>query len=474
MEIDDGNFGFQLPWVLYEISCSIFVAIDLELSGIPLKMRGNLRVGHDAQTNEERYAEVKDAAKRYQILQIGLTTCREDKTNGTYVVKPYNLNLSPIMDRGLNRECNFNGWTTTFLMNNNFDFNKMFKSGVRYFSREEEQMANAASEKSSSPWLPSNSLKIPHPSQNQDLTKEQKWLVHSLVEYEFPLLMSRTRFSCVEVLAKVTDGVDQYLEDQTKKLNSDLSGIRKSIGARWLFEALAGGDMSSIPTHVFSSLNVTKVDGENMPASKVESIIKERLRTPPILVGHNCFLDLVYLYQCFVGELPDTLPEFQARIHHLFPMVVDTKYLATQETGERAGSSLEDVTRALAEVKFPQIDIHSLHCKYLFGEHGVKKKDQCSSLQGLQLISAEIPDIERLTDDLKEYSNKVRLHEKLKVEAIVSDEDSVEFVETWAHEGAYVFKDSDRCAVPYKECSFWGVYGNRLCTFGTVEKIIEL
>ena len=46
------------------------------------------------------------------------------------------------------------------------------------------------------------------------------------------------------------------------------------------------------------------------------------------LVLHNGLYDLLFLYAHFEARLPDTLAEFKARIHLLFPRLIDTKVLA--------------------------------------------------------------------------------------------------------------------------------------------------
>lgn len=81
MEVTAGNFTALLPWILYQISCSKFVAIDLEFSGIAIAPSSQAQKD---QSLQERYTEVKAAAERYQILQIGLTICQEDITTGSY------------------------------------------------------------------------------------------------------------------------------------------------------------------------------------------------------------------------------------------------------------------------------------------------------------------------------------------------------------------------------------------------------
>lgn len=75
MDLTRQNFPSYLPWLLSDLSSSCLVAIDLELSGIALKLG---RYSSRAQTLQQRYEEIKAAAEKYHVLQIGLTICRED------------------------------------------------------------------------------------------------------------------------------------------------------------------------------------------------------------------------------------------------------------------------------------------------------------------------------------------------------------------------------------------------------------
>lgn len=79
MDLTTLNFANYLPWVLNELSVSCFVAFDLELSGIAMNTFAH---GGKTQTVQERYQRNKDAAEKYQILQIGLTVCLEDNRTG--------------------------------------------------------------------------------------------------------------------------------------------------------------------------------------------------------------------------------------------------------------------------------------------------------------------------------------------------------------------------------------------------------
>ena len=66
------SWSHHFPHILQDISECTFVALDFEFSGIP-NYQGSRR-----QTLQERYAEVKEAARTYQILQVGLTIVKED------------------------------------------------------------------------------------------------------------------------------------------------------------------------------------------------------------------------------------------------------------------------------------------------------------------------------------------------------------------------------------------------------------
>lgn len=75
MDLTREAFPSYLPWLLMDLSSSCLVAVDLELSGIALSLDRN---GPKTQTLQQRYDEIKAAAEKYQIIQIGLTICRED------------------------------------------------------------------------------------------------------------------------------------------------------------------------------------------------------------------------------------------------------------------------------------------------------------------------------------------------------------------------------------------------------------
>ncbi|KAF7596759.1 54S ribosomal protein L17 mitochondrial [Aspergillus hancockii] len=142
MDITHRTFPYFLPRILDDIATCSFVSIDFEFSGIatpPVGPNGGTR------TLQERYDEVKRSADKYRIVQIGLTVCHEDHESGKYTLRPYNLYLSPIIDRKLDveRDLCFQSSVVEFLLENNFCLNALYKDGVHYLSREEETKAMA-------------------------------------------------------------------------------------------------------------------------------------------------------------------------------------------------------------------------------------------------------------------------------------------------------------------------------------------
>lgn len=85
MEVGPGQFWNELLPILKNISNARFIAVDVEMSGISTRTRYSPK-GRFNETGkpslQEQYEETKEAAERYQVLQIGLTCIEENWKNG--------------------------------------------------------------------------------------------------------------------------------------------------------------------------------------------------------------------------------------------------------------------------------------------------------------------------------------------------------------------------------------------------------
>lgn len=181
----------------------------------------------------------------------------------------------------------------------------------------------------------------------------QRWLVHHLVSSEYPKLTSKSKGTFVQI-----EEANAIRDEKAKeeRLKSARERIQKHVGVRWLVEALVGGDLTDLEPQTFRPI-LTKVVNPTVTLAHVSNRIKSRLKgRQTVFVGHNCFTDLIFFHQCFLGQLPDKVEDFQARIHQLFPVLVDTKYLATHDCGFiNPLSSLQDINRAMAKIPSPVI-----------------------------------------------------------------------------------------------------------------------
>ena len=86
MDISRYNFHFILPSIFAAIADAHFVAIDLELSGIPSRHIDRIRHDGDKMGGraslQQRYEETRKAAEIYQVLQLGITCVGVNEERG--------------------------------------------------------------------------------------------------------------------------------------------------------------------------------------------------------------------------------------------------------------------------------------------------------------------------------------------------------------------------------------------------------
>lgn len=91
--ITSRTWPLHLPELLQQLSTCSFVALDFEFSGIASPSGSARRVA----SLQERYADVKEAAQRFQILQVGLTIAHEDPS-GEFIILLYINQLMTVQE----------------------------------------------------------------------------------------------------------------------------------------------------------------------------------------------------------------------------------------------------------------------------------------------------------------------------------------------------------------------------------------
>lgn len=392
MDVNKASFPSRLLDVLVAISEAHFVAFDLELSGVPVKPHGD-RAGKPSL--QQRYLETKRAAEQYQILQIGLTCVKEEENRGLYSIKPFNFNLNPVVEEriDIDRNFTFHSGAVEFLLSVGFRMELPFTSGVPYLSHAEaklaEERAAARQDKASfadiqlkaedtqslellrvvrvaiSEWKrtgePNSNSFVVGPSlihgektTVEELSRFERRLIHQLVRADYPDLVTIPYRGLIRI-AKFDQEREDYIKAQRNKDSRER--IIRQTGFRWVVDALSGSPVHDIDVKSFAHDPTTgqpifvHLDDLKAKFYRAQHLLRNK---KAVLVGHNMFLDLVYLYKTFIGELPDTVEEFSALIHQLFPTIVDTKYMATHNCGDiNPASSLEQIADQLQLQQYP-------------------------------------------------------------------------------------------------------------------------
>lgn len=565
MDVDKTSFYPLLLDILTDISTSTFVSIDLELSGVPTKDSWVKTASVGKQTLQERYLEIKSAAERYQILQIGLTCVEQNLDDGKYTLKPYNFDLCPIVNErvDIEREFSFSSGAAEFLLRVGFDMNKPFAHGVPYLSRAESKVARekymVRQDKSAmadinlkpteveslaflervrgeiNTWVASKHLNTPEylnirpagvenmADSQQELSRYEKRLVHQLVRAEYPELVTLSRMGFIQIIKFDKEREDRIAEGRKREHDER---INRQKGFRWIIEAMLGNNISGMDLKECAKDAVTgepifyDKDDYKAQFTRAQSLLK---KNPKVLVGHNCFLDLVYVYRTFIGDLPDTVEEFQNKLHNLWPTIIDTKYMSTHNCGDISpASSLEQIATQLSAEKTPILDTDPQHTKYnnveAYHEAGY---DSFLTAQVAVRLSAKLEregayiDIERRDSQLsspQDISNGVS-HIKLgdsspgsdgrvKLNGHSEEEQAQGFTPSvvggkWKRTGdptlgssskddLFEYNPKDRKhrhreqavtipgGVPLFGSDFWRVYGNKLRVFGTQEGVCVL
>ncbi|CAK7265495.1 hypothetical protein SEPCBS57363_001612 [Sporothrix epigloea] len=381
MSVPLSRFWAELANILPEIAAARYVAIDFEMTGI--EPRNALPLQRP--TMDQLYKRAKEAAETFNVLQFGLTCIyyeeaaisgKDDGTNGVFRLKSYNFNVSPMFDthsnggavlaRVLDRTLTLSYKTLMFLSKNRIRIEDAYDGGIPYLSRAEEAqiMAELSGLKQHS------KAELIDIEKTQQETKQfyadvtdniRKWESDPSSNSYLNISNSHdgpvTRFQRRLVYQILDTHFDRKYRAVVKE-NYFMQITKRDDKAE---EKLVGGSFADDVYRMYD-LNVGLTD--DCVKRKID-ISEAKLRgETPVLVGHNMFLDLCFLYATFFGSLPDTLNEFGHTIHELFPRIMDTKHILTHADHEMmAFKTLEDAFLELEAKKMP-FEIEHMQTRY--------------------------------------------------------------------------------------------------------------
>nr|XP_039248663.1 poly(A)-specific ribonuclease PARN-like [Styela clava] len=343
MDITRHNFKETYEIVEKAVSEANFVAVDGEFSGVT-NSTFNL-TNYDSP--EERYHKLKHNVADFLLMQFGLVTFKWNPEKEEYIAEAFNFYIFPFRSSGSgipDRIFSCQGSSIDFLTAQNFDFNKVFHSGISYLrSAEEASMRAALNEKHI---MRLQNYKSPRKSleNNGNSTSTDTSPAGSPTVISDP----KTQAFVDGIKAKIETFLKTSNEGGSLELEPCNSYLRKI-----LYETIPTmfPEPLALEAHVNEKtkqryLVVLRVGSpeamqqrKDQARAKDEALLQDSIgfsriiqlltRSQKLLIGHNMLLDLMFTTQQFVRPLPQTLEEFKSLLSCTFPKIVDTKLMGS-------------------------------------------------------------------------------------------------------------------------------------------------
>lgn len=353
------NFEVYVPRLQELARVSSFVSIDTEFTALCLGKENRSSL---FDSGRERYAKLRESATRGIICQIGVAFFVFDHETACYVVHPYNFYIRPASFGPLEPAFVCQASNLEFLTRHAFDFNKFAHDGISYLNAEQEDVLR----------------------RDLDAGLERN------VSFEDEDYINSVCFDVAEWLSAAanTDGAERVVERGPLAFSYALHlELRSRFMNLWTFPT---EDDREIVVRVVSALERLSLSSNKSDQTRLEAALLTRLRgfsrivdtlvaeRIPI-VGHNCLMDFMLIYQQFVADLPESYEDAKSAIHAAFPSIYDTKFMTFEvrkllDQNELfkwadvlASTNLEDLTTFMRPKRGPSdLGLQVQHCPEMF------------------------------------------------------------------------------------------------------------
>ena len=328
MNVTKANFDDVAAEIEALLPSATFVAIDEEMSGISFEDDKPYNV---ADVPAKRYDKMREVASWYSIIEFGMALFHEKECVGdmppgstNYEAHVYNFHLFP--ESGL---VNMEVSAVAFNTEHNMDWNAWIRDGIPYVSRKQAKV-----------------LKEKMVDKDDTKAREKQRARRS------PLVL--TKQSDIDATGKAVDALKAWLEDDDKKDETEFELIEaNAFVRRFMYDKIEKEfpdlitESRATPVKNLSKMFVLRLS----EAGKKERMLTLRrekeaeylkkigflriwsalVDAKKPLVGHAISYDLLFALSHFDGPLPKSYPFLKARVHELFPVLFDTKFLVTVE-----------------------------------------------------------------------------------------------------------------------------------------------
>ena len=322
MELTRENFYEVEPIILKDIENSEFIAFDLEFSGL---IKSKFKI-YDS--SEEKFQKSKYMAENYRIIQVGITPFikKESNNNKEYIAKPYNIYAFP-SEKQSNNKFDFFLDSIIFNREHGCDFNKWISQGVPYLNNENlKKLTERLMAGNINKYDPKNISSF----KNIVLYKEQDKIRYKDFYDQFMNFYNNKE----EKILKHEKIVRHLMLYFLNKLDED---IRKKIFIEYKDEIVGEDVKSYIFIHKLNSYEekLQKINQENNEIialikreKGIKNLIEKIISSKKPIVGHNCFIDLLFIMSHFMDDIPKNFHTYKLKLKNEFGGgIYDTKYL---------------------------------------------------------------------------------------------------------------------------------------------------
>ena len=321
MELTRENYYEIEPNILKDIENCDFVSFDLEFSGlIPSKFK-------IYDSPEENFQKSKHMAESYRIIQVGITPFIKNANNDkAYIAKPYNIYAFPSEKQSNNR---FDFFLESIIFNREHgcDFNKWISQGVPYLNNDNlKKFTERVMDGNINKYEPKNKSIF----KNIVLYKQQDKIRYKNFLDKFNTFFNNPEekiFKHEKIVKHIMLYFINYLDEN----------VRKKIFIEYKDEIIGEETKTYMFIHKLDSYEekqqrINKENSELISMIKrekgIKNIIEKIISAKKPIIGHNCFIDFLFLMSHFMDEIPKNIHTFKLKLKNEFSGgIYDTKYL---------------------------------------------------------------------------------------------------------------------------------------------------
>lgn len=381
MDITSANFKEHLPQIEEAIDTASFISFDGEFTGL-----NAYRGLSPFDLPHERYDKTQESARQFLLVQFGLCTFHYEPKEDSFTHQAFNVYVWPRPCSRSAPDPRFLCQTSSidFLINQNFDFNKLFKHGVSYLRPAELEKLKVAlkgrqeNRRVSQTFTPERN--IPVPAEQEEFLNRVMANIEDFMKSDEQQLELETKMNSFQ----------RRLVYQTAKerfTNLSLSSVTKTGGDRVIAVVKADEEKQQQFEHLKEQAELSEIQD----AFGFSRVIQKITESGKLVVGHNMILDVAYTLNQFVGPLPEIYDDFKMMTSSVFPRLLDTKLMANTAPfkQEILNSSLEEMHKTVSSPPYlmPPCPPKVSGCGYMLAQEKYHEAGYDAYITGLCLIS---------------------------------------------------------------------------------------